>query len=101
MNDKTKYIPAILSLTAGLISSIITIVSNYDTLHIMIIILASLLVFYIIGIIVRSLFEKKFIISEETEAANEDDVQNSEDKEDEEASEGEETEGDSFDAGTE
>ena len=62
MNDKIKYIPAILSLTAGLIASIIAITSNYDTLHIMIIILVALVAFYAAGVIVRLIFEKNFVI---------------------------------------
>lgn len=98
MNDKIKYIPAILSLTAGLIASIIAITSNYDTLHIMIIILVALLVFYLAGVIVRLLFEKKFVIKEEEESDGGENIQGSEDNEKQEASEGEQTEGDSFDA---
>lgn len=98
MNDKIKYIPAILSLTAGLIASIIAITSGYDTLHIMIIILVALLVFYVAGVIVRLLFEKKFVIREEEESDGGDGIRDSEDNEKKEASEGEQTEGDGFDA---
>ncbi len=98
MNDKIKYIPAILSLTAGLIASIIAITSNYDTLHIMIIILVALVAFYAAGVIVRLIFEKNFIIRVEEEADGEDNTQSSEDEEKEEIPEGEQTEGDSPDA---
>lgn len=98
MEDKIKYIPAILSLAAGLIASIIAILSKYDTLYIMIITLAALLVFYIAGIIVRNMFRKNFIIDEEEEASDGEDVQNSEDEEKGEgASEGEQTEEGSLD----
>ncbi|MFG6327377.1 MAG: hypothetical protein K1W00_11060 [Lachnospiraceae bacterium] len=98
MNDKIKYIPAILSLTAGLIASIIAITSNYDTLHIMIIILVALVAFYAAGVIVRLIFEKNFVIRVEEEADGEDNTQSSEDEEKEEIPEGEQTEGDSPDA---
>ncbi len=98
MNDKIKYIPAILSLTAGLIVSIIAITSNYDTLHIMIIILVALVAFYAAGVIVRLIFEKNFVIRVEEEADGEDNTQSSEDEEKEEIPEGEQTEGDSPDA---
>ena len=98
MKDKIKYIPAILSLTAGLIASIIAITSNYDTLHIMIIILVALVAFYAAGVIVRLIFEKNFIIRVEEEADGEDNTQSSEDEEKEEIPEGEQTEGDSPDA---
>lgn len=77
MNSKIKYIPAVMSLTAGFIASIIAIISKYDTLHIMIITLASLFGFYIAGLIVRFVCEKNFVIvmeeqSEEDEAAEDD-----------------------------
>jgi len=98
VNDKIKYIPAILSLTAGLIASIIAITSNYDTLHIMIIILVALVAFYAAGVIVRLIFEKNFVIRVEEEADGEDNTQSSEDEEKEEIPEGEQTEGDSPDA---
>lgn len=98
MKDKIKYIPAILSLAAGLIASIIAILSGYDTLYIMIITLAALLVFYIAGIIVRNMFEKNFIIEEAGDADDGEAVQNSEDEENGEGtSEGEETEEGSLD----
>lgn len=84
MKDKVKYIPAILSLAAGLIASIIAILSKYDTLHIMIITLAALMVFYIAGIIVRVLCEKNFIIEEEEKAADGESDRDSEDGENKE-----------------
>lgn len=92
MNEKIKYIPAILSLAAGAVASVIAILSRYDTLQIMIIILVSLLVFYIVGVIVRALCEKNFVIAEEENADGEAE-QNSEDEEKgEEAAEGDKTE---------
>ena len=83
---------------SGLIASIIAITSNYDTLHIMIIILVALVAFYAAGVIVRLIFEKNFIIRVEEEADGEDNTQSSEDEEKEEIPEGEQTEGDSPDA---
>lgn len=98
MDNKIKYIPAILSLMAGLIASIIAITSHYDTLHIMIIILAALLIFFIVGSIVRAVFEKNFVIKEEE---NKEDSETSEDEEGETAPEGEQALEDNSDSETE
>lgn len=95
MKDKLKYIPAIVSLMAGLVASIVTIISRYDTLNIMIITLVSLLVFYIAGIIVKFICEKNFVIEETDETADEEAAEGDTDEdavdEEKEKSEGEQT----------
>ena len=66
MKEKIKLIPALLALTAALIVSIITMLNKYSALDSMLIILAAILVFYMIGLIVRHILAKNFIIEEST-----------------------------------
>lgn len=96
--DRTKYIPAILSLMAGFIASIITILCNYDALNMMIIILVALVVFYIAGSIVRVVCERNFVIKEQEDAAEGEEAPNPEDEKNGEAvPEGEQAEEGSLD----
>jgi len=62
---RTKYIPAIITLTGCLAATIITFLNRYDALHSMIIILAALIVFYIAGLIIKGLADKYLVIEEE------------------------------------
>lgn len=94
MKDRLKYIPAIVSLVAGLVASTITIINRYDTLNIMIITLISLLIFYIAGLILKIICEKNFVIEEPDEESTEgdtDETADGEEKEKTETSEGEQT----------
>lgn len=81
MKERFKYIPSIVMLLAGFIACITTIVNKYDIIETLIIILVVLVSFYIVGLIIRALFNK-FIIVEVIEVI----------KESEEAVEGEEDE---------
>ena len=81
MKERFKYIPSIVMLLAGFIACITTIVNKYDIIETLIIILVVLVSFYIVGLIIRVLFNK-FIIVEVIEEI----------KESEEAVEGEEDE---------
>lgn len=62
---RTKYIPAIVTLTGCLAAAVISIVNKYDGLHSMIIILSVLVVFYIAGLIIKGLADKYLVIEEE------------------------------------
>lgn len=62
---RTKYIPAIVTLTGCLAATVITFLNRYDALHSMIIILAALIVFYIAGLIIKGLADKYLVIEEE------------------------------------
>lgn len=90
MKEKTKYIPALLSLTAALITCIVTILSKYTALEIMVTILVVLIIFYIAGLIIKFVFEKNFIIEETEEELTE--GEETEDSETENASEAEKSE---------
>lgn len=78
---RTKYIPAIVTLTGALAVSVIAIINRYDALHAMIIILAGVVGFYIAGLIIRLLAEKYLVIEEEKDTSEEE--ENDEEKEQE------------------
>ncbi len=55
---KTKYIPAITTLFAAFVICIVTILNDYDALTMMKLLLAVIVVFYILGIIIRIIMNK-------------------------------------------
>lgn len=54
----TKNIPAIISLSAGAVTSIITFVLGYEVKAMLGILLAVLLLFYVAGLIVKAILDK-------------------------------------------
>lgn len=73
MIERTKYIPPIISLAGGLIASLAAIINKYSSLETMVVVLITLIVFYIIGSIIRYVANKVFYIPEpekETESEN-------------------------------
>ena len=54
MEKEFKFLPLFISLTAGLVASIIFIIRRYTSIVSLIIVLAVLLVFYVIGLAFRS-----------------------------------------------
>lgn len=54
---KTKFIPPIMMLTAGLITSVICFVAGYELLKSMLILFISMLIFAILGTIVKSIVD--------------------------------------------
>lgn len=73
MKEKLRLIPALLALTAALITSVVTMIGRYSSLEAMLIIFAAILVFYIVGLIVKYILIKNFIIEEEAEVDEESD----------------------------
>lgn len=66
-----KNLPALTTLTAALIVSIITIVCKYDATTALLLVLGTAIVFFIIGSIVRAIFNKQLVIEEEEQDAKE------------------------------
>lgn len=56
-NGKTKFIPPIMMLTAGLVTSIICFVAGYELLKSMFILFIAMLVFAILGTIIKSIMD--------------------------------------------
>lgn len=56
----TKSIPALIMLLAGSIASILGLVNRYETTEFIIMILIVLLVFYVLGCIVKTILDKNF-----------------------------------------
>ena len=55
---KTEYIPKVITLLAGVVVCIISIVRHMDTTYSLEILLAALLIFYVIGCIARRIIER-------------------------------------------
>lgn len=55
---QTRYIPAVSMLIAGAVTSIISIIMGFDTLHSLKVLLIVLIVFYIIGLIAKNIIVK-------------------------------------------
>ena len=70
---KTKSIPAILMLIAGAIACILGFVYQYETTHFFTMVLIVLIVFYILGCIVKVIIDKNFPVEskEETDESEE------------------------------
>ena len=81
--ERTKYIPSIISLAGAFVACLVTIVTSYDTLETLLIVLAALIVFYIVGSIIRVLVNKLFIIPEPEEESESGEEENSEEQDEE------------------
>lgn len=86
--DRTRYIPSIVSLAGGFVACLVTIVNSYDTLEMLFLVLAALIVFYIAGAIIRIIIKRVLVVpkSEDSETESEDgsEDEESENTEDEE-----------------
>ena len=94
--ERTKYIPSIISLSGGLLACIITMINPYETYEMFLIILAALIVFYIVGAIIRIIINKVLFVTKvdedsETEEEGDEATENNEESDvaSEETSEGE------------
>ena len=67
MKERVKYIPAIVTLIAGLIASIITIICKYKIIDSMVTILVTMVMFYIVGLIIKGLFFSFLVVEEDKE----------------------------------
>lgn len=85
MKERFKYIPSIVMLLAGFIACIVTIIYKYQILEALIVILATLIIFYIIGIVIKALFNRflidKEIADEETETSDKEATEENSDEE--------------------
>ena len=63
MDDRTRYIPSIVMLSAALVSCVATIIFRYSTKEILLIVLATSVVFLIIGSIIRRIVLKYLVVS--------------------------------------
>lgn len=80
--DNLVYLPAIISLSAGLIISIVMLVNKRDSLTSLIAVFAFLLGFYIVGLIFKFILQAvatKVEIEEEEQLENVDTEENQED----------------------
>lgn len=64
---KARWIPALVTLSAGFVTSIVLIVNRYSNTEAMAILLAVMVVFYVIGLIIKGVAMKFLIVVEEEE----------------------------------
>lgn len=55
---KTEYIPKVITLLAGAVVCIVSIIKHMDTTYSLEVLLATLVIFYIIGCVTRRIIEK-------------------------------------------
>ena len=83
---KSKFLPSLIMLLAGFICSIVSIEQKTDLMTFTTRLLAVLVLFYIIGAIIRVVFDKAFMaMDDKKEAASEADAGTEESKETKEA----------------
>lgn len=74
MSKQLKLLPAFIMLLAGLIASVMTYINKYETKDALVILTATLVIFYILGLILQKViyaFEKANEPEPETEAESE------------------------------
>lgn len=78
--NRTRYIPAIVMLSAALVACVSTIYFKYPTRQILLIVLLTSVLFFVLGQIIRIVAEKYLIIStvEETISENEEEKETTE-----------------------
>lgn len=64
---RTKFIPLIIMLVAGLAACIVTYYNNYGVSDSLAIILAALIIFYIIGHVIKKIADKFLVLEMETD----------------------------------
>lgn len=82
---KTKFIPIIIMLVAGLVASLLTWFNEYEVSDSLLIILIVLVVFYLLGLIVKAVFDRALRVEKlEDESEIEEKSENEEKTEEEE-----------------
>lgn len=80
MKERFKYIPSIVMLMAGFVACIVTMICEYEIVEALSVILGVLIIFYIIGIVIKALFNR-FLINEETIEENSEETESDETEE--------------------
>lgn len=60
---KTKFLPALMMLLGGAAASIVTYINHYDIKRMLIIVLITLIVFLMLGLLLKKLFDSFKIVS--------------------------------------
>ncbi len=68
---KTKQLPAIVMLTGGAVSAVVTFARGFTLKEMLVIVLCSLLGFYLMGLILKSVFDSFRIRKKEPDAVSE------------------------------
>ena len=89
---KTEYIPKVITLLAGAVVCIVSIVRHMDTTYSLEILLAALIIFYIIGCLARHIIERVMVSNRFVKEVTDEMVKEAQEAAQEESSESEEAE---------
>ncbi len=89
---KTEYIPKVITLLAGAVVCIVSIVRHMDTTYSLEILLVALIIFYIIGCLARHIIERVMVSNRFVKEVTDEMVKEAQEAAQEESSESEETE---------
>ncbi len=77
MENRTRYIPSIVMLAAAFVACIMSIYYDYTTKEILVIVLCTIVVFFVIGLMIKIIADKYLIISMEAEIDKESEEEHS------------------------
>lgn len=63
MDSRTRYIPAIVMLSAGFVSCVITILQKYSTKEVLLISTGVMVLFLIVGFIIKFIVDKYIVVN--------------------------------------
>lgn len=67
MENRTRYIPSIVMLAAAFVACIMSMYYDYTTKEILVIVLCTIVVFFVVGLMIKIIADKYLIISMEAE----------------------------------
>ena len=88
MNNRTRYVPALITLTAGFIACISMIVHEYTTKEILLITTGVMVIFLLVGLVVRFIMDTFIFVKKPNDEEDKENEENEdESKKDEEKDE--------------
>ena len=79
--NRTRYIPTIVMLTAAFVACIATIYFKYSTKEILLIVLATSVIFFILGFFIKMIAERFLVVNTMTEVIEENEDKENDDEE--------------------
>ncbi len=87
---KTKSIPAMLMLVAGAMACMLGFIYHYETTHFFTMVLTVLIIFYVLGCIVKIIIDKNFSVRQSEEEKTVEETEDMKENIDSESEEGDE-----------
>lgn len=77
MNNRTRYIPAIITLLAAFVACVVSIFYDYSTRDFLLIVMCTIVVFFIVGMIAKVIADHYLVISLQKELDQEEESESS------------------------